>query len=233
MDTSTAALDELLATPIALQNTNRSSGRRIAKAIAWGALLLLALYYVRNSVIPYLEVRPEIYDYLWPKRGWLWLHLSGGVLTLLLGWLQFVGRLRSAYPRLHRWTGRVYLIGLLVAATGATAMVLTTPLGWTTAYAFAVMIGAWLTTALLAWLAIRKGDIATHREWMRRNYIITFAFVTFRLAGKIPGLYSMGSLQEVFTTFGWMSWTVPLLLSEAFLAVRRLQALPSPKVTAQ
>jgi hypothetical protein len=50
MDTSTAALDELLATPIASQNTNRSSGRRIAKAIAWGALLLLALYYVRNSV---------------------------------------------------------------------------------------------------------------------------------------------------------------------------------------
>ncbi|HEX7802449.1 MAG TPA: DUF2306 domain-containing protein [Pseudoxanthomonas sp.] len=233
MDTSTAALDELIAPRTASQKNNSGSSRRIAKAIAWLAMLLLALYYVRHSVIPYLEVRPEIYDYLWPKRGWLWLHLSGGVLTLLLGWLQFVGRLRSAYPRFHRWTGRVYLIGLLVAAIGATAMVMTTPLGWTTAYAFAVMIGAWLITAMLGWLAIRKGDMATHRDWMRRNYIITFAFVTFRLAGKIPGLYSLGSLQEVFTTFGWMSWTVPLLLSEAFLALRRLQATPSLTATAQ
>ena len=233
MEPSIAALDELLAPRTASPRTNAGTGRRIAKGVAWAALLLLALYYVRHSVIPYLELRPEIYDYLWPKRGWLWLHLSGGVLTLLLGWLQFIGRLRKAYPRFHRWTGRVYLIGLLVAATGATAMMLTTPLGWTTAYAFAVMIGAWLTTALLAWLAVRKGDIAAHRDWMRRNYIITFAFVTFRLAGKIPGLYSLGSLPEVFTTFGWMSWTVPLLLSEAFLAARRLQTTPSPTVTPQ
>ena len=89
MDTSTAALDELLAPRNTLQETNSGSSRKIAKAIAWGAMLLLALYYVRSNVIPYLEVRPEIYDYLWPKRGWLWLHLSGGVLTLLLGWLQF------------------------------------------------------------------------------------------------------------------------------------------------
>lgn len=233
MQTSLAALDELLAPSAAALETGSNTGRKAFKAIAWAAMLLLALYYLRTNVIPYLQLRAEIYDYLWPKRGWLWLHLSGGVLTLLLGWLQFVDRLRQACPRLHRWSGRVYLVALLVAAISATAMVLTTPLGWTTAYAFAVMIGAWVTTAFLAWLAIRKGDVATHREWMRRNYIITFAFVTFRLAGRIPGLYGLGTIQEVFTTFGWMSWTVPLLLSEAFVAVRRLQAMPSPRAIAQ
>jgi uncharacterized membrane protein len=233
METSTTAPDKLLAPDNTSQKNNPVSSRVIASVLAWLGMLLLAVYYVSGNVIPYLEVRPEIYDYFWPKRGWLWLHLGGGVLTLLLGWLQFVAPLRRRHPRLHRWTGRVYLVALLLAVTGATALVLTTPLGWTTAYAFAVMIGAWLTTALLAWLAIRKGAIATHRDWMRRNYIITFAFVTFRLAGKIPGLYNLGSLPEVFTTFGWMSWTVPLLLSEAFLAVRRLQATPSPEATAQ
>ncbi len=185
-------------------------------------MVLLALYFVWHSAGRYLDVRPETYAYFWPKRAWLWLHIGGALFTLLLGPLQFVGRLRAAYPRAHRWSGRVYLAGLLLACIGAIEMVATTPLGWTTGAAFGVMIFAWLTTAAMAWWAIRKRDIPTHRDWMARNYIITFAFVTFRLMSRVPGVSELGTIAEVFTTFVWMSWVVPLIVYECIGSARRL-----------
>lgn len=197
---------------------------RAVKAIAWCVMVLLALYYIRRSVGRYLDVQPDTYAYFWSKRYWLWLHIGGALFTLLLGPLQFVGRLRAAYPKLHRWSGRIYLVGLLLAGIGATGLFATTPLGWTTGVAFAVMVLAWLTTGVVALLAILKRDIAVHRAWMVRNYIITFAFVTFRLVGRIPGVNELGTVQESFTTFVWMSWVVPLLVWEAFSQVRRLNA---------
>lgn len=194
---------------------------RTIKAAAWCAIVALAVYYVWRNVVPFLDVRPEAYAYFWPKRHWLWLHMGGAMFTLLLGPLQFVGRLRAAYPRLHRWSGRIYLVGLLFACIGATGMFLTTPLGWTTGVAFAVMVSAWLATGTMAWLAIRMRQIAAHREWMLRNYLITFAFVSFRVMTKIPGVIELGTLPEVFTTFVWISWVVPLLVYEIVLQANR------------
>jgi hypothetical protein len=73
-------------------------------------------------------------------------------------------------------------------------------------------------------VAIRKRQIGVHRAWMRRNYIITFAFVVFRLVtAVVPGVRELGTIAEVFTTFGWMSWVVPLLLSEVFVSARQLR----------
>lgn len=191
--------------------------------MAWCAIVALALYYVWHNAGRYLDARPEVYGYFWPKRLWLWLHIGGAVFTLLLGPLQFVGRLRAAYPRAHRWSGRVYIVGLLAAAIGAAGMSATTPLGWTTGVAFMAMVTAWLATAAIAWIAIRMREIAVHREWMLRNYIITFAFVTFRLMTKVPGAVELGTVAEVFTTFVWTSWVVPLLGYEIVLAARRLR----------
>lgn len=221
-------------TPSIASTASRSGTLRYRiTMLAWCSIMALAMYYVWRNVGRYFDLSPETYGYFWPKRAWLWLHLSGGTTAVLLGPLQFVRRLRNAYPRTHRWTGRFYLTGLLCASIGATGLFVTTPLGWTTAYAFAVMIGAWLATAAMALLAILKGEIEIHRAWMRRNYIITFAFVTFRLAGKIPGLYDLGTIAEVFTTFGWMSWVVPLLLSEVLVSARQILAdkrsSPQPK----
>ena len=32
------------------------------------------------------------------------------------------------------------------------------------------------------------------------------------IVAPIPGLYDIGTVAETFTSFGWMSWVVPLLL---------------------
>jgi len=48
-------------------------------------------------------------------RGWLLMHLTGGMTVLFIGPWQFWTGFRSRYARLHRWTGRLFLCGSLWA----------------------------------------------------------------------------------------------------------------------
>src|SRR5579859_2667152 len=50
----------------------------------------------------------------WAMRGWLLMHMTGGMISLLTGPWQFWTGFRARYVRLHRWTGRLFLIGVVV-----------------------------------------------------------------------------------------------------------------------
>lgn len=39
----------------------------------------------------------------------------------------------------------------------------------------------WLVTGWRAYRAIRRGDVASHRAWMIRNYALTYSAVTLRV----------------------------------------------------
>jgi len=45
-------------------------------------------------------------------------HVLGGLLAILIGPLQFWARLRRDYVQVHRWSGRVYLAGVVVGGNG-------------------------------------------------------------------------------------------------------------------
>ena len=44
-----------------------------------------------------------------------------------------------------------------------------------------MLAAAWLFSALQAYLAVLRKDIASHRAWMMRNFSLTFAAVTLRI----------------------------------------------------
>ena len=45
---------------------------------------------------------------------------------------------------------------------------------------------AWVVTTTMAIAAVRRGLIEQHQEWMIRSYVVTFAFVTFRVLWTRP-----------------------------------------------
>src|SRR3981081_3855040 len=53
------------------------------------------------------------------RRSLTLTHILRAILFMVLGPLQFVRRLRSVYPQVHRWSGRIFLMAsAVVGVTG-------------------------------------------------------------------------------------------------------------------
>ena len=181
-----------------------------------GALVLLVLAawcldFLLGVYGKYRQVNPEAYTMFWTRRAWLWTHLAGGALAISLGLVQFLTQWPRAFSRVHRWTGRGYLMGILIAATGATGLIATSPAPFEIRLAFAATAWAWLTTALVGLMAIRRGHVQVHRRWMIRAYLVTLAPITFRLIIRTPGIMTLAPPPDVIATLLWVSWVLPLV----------------------
>jgi len=187
---------------------------RAVSAIAWLFVLAAIAHFLAITYQKYGDVNAGSYSLFSSRREWLLAHLSGATLTLLLGPFQFPTRLRVAYPLVHRWTGRLYLVAMLVACVGAAGLIVTTPAGIGIQIAFAATELAWLFTALMGFIAIRGKRMQVHRRWMIRNYIITFVFITFRVALMIPTLMALGPPSVMIPVLLELSWVIPLVVYE-------------------
>ena len=206
--------------------TSASPRSRMALHLAWAALWLLlgiaSLEFLLAAYGKYRHLDSAAYGMFMTRRGWLWMHLAGGLTTVLLGPVQFFTQWRHRYPRTHRLVGRVYLSGMLVAATGAVGLIASSPAPFAIRLAFSATALAWLTTALTGLVAIRRGAVERHRRWMVRHYAVTLAPILFRLSLPLAIAGGLAPSPALIATLLWCSWVVPLLACET---VRRLAGL--------
>jgi uncharacterized membrane protein len=187
----------------------------------WAAAIVLVVFFVAHAALRFLVFTEASYRNLWPNRYWLLPHFIGGALALLAGLAQFWAGLRRRRPAVHRWVGRLYLAGVAIGATSAYVLSFRAVLGWPFGTATFVMASAWVTATVMALVAIRCGQVAAHREWMLRSYVIALGFVTFRVMVVSQLFAGLGSVPERLTVLLWLSWTVQLLICEVCLQWRR------------
>ena len=213
-------------------SVGKSTPYLAAKVLASAVILVTALAFVFKYVFRYyLHYNQAAFTdpvlgaaNYWVMRGWLLMHMTGGMVALLAGPWQFWTGFRSRYLRLHRWTGFFFLGGVAVGSVGAFQMATHTTFGWAFGFSLLGLATAWVTTAGMAYYAILKRRIQVHKEWMVRAYVVTFAFVTFRV---LNDFYPAGRLQpdsDRAITIGWACWTLPLLFTEIILQLRRMRS---------
>ena len=159
----------------------------------------------------------------WIMRGWLVMHITGGMVALLTGPWQFWTGFRTRYARLHRWTGRVFLGGVAAGSIGALRIAIGTTYGWAFGFSLIALATTWITTAGMAYYAIRRRQVAIHKEWMVRAYVVTFAFVTFRVLADYGPTSQLQPPGDRIVTIAWACWTIPLLRTEVVLQLRRMR----------
>jgi len=183
---------------------------RLAWWLLWLALALFAAEFVHSVYLKYASLQSPAYAMFMTRRGWLWCHLGGGAVGLLLGALQFATQRWRRWPRLHRWVGRVYFAGMVVAMIGVVGLIETSPAPPSIRVAFAATALAWLVTGSVGLVAIWRGQVLQHQRWMVRAYLATLAPVAFRLA--LPSAIGLGLTPSpgLIALLLWASWVVPL-----------------------
>jgi hypothetical protein len=159
-------------------------------------------------------VHPEIRPAFEAHPVGILTHVFAAALALLIGPFQFVARLRRAAPGVHRWLGRIYLgAGVLVGGLAGLYMATHAFGGIFSRLGFACLALGWLYTGSRAWLAIRARNVAAHREWMIRNFALTFAAVTLRLYVPIAILSGV-DFAAAYAVIAWLCWVPNLLVAQ-------------------
>jgi uncharacterized membrane protein len=152
-------------------------------------------------------------------------HILPGLLFMVLAPLQFVRSLRTSRPRLHRWTGRVVLASGLIIGTTALVMSTKMAIGGVNETAATMLFAIFFLFALVkAFLSIRRGRVAHHREWMIRAFAIGLAVATVRpIVGVFFATRSLTHLtpHDFFGTAFWLGFTLHLIAAEIWINYTR------------
>lgn len=154
-------------------------------------------------------------------------HIFTGSIMLSAAVLQLWPWLRAHHPRVHRWSGRVYVASAIPTAIAA-LVVAQFPSGGVAQQVANTMMGTLLLTfTLLGYRAVRQRRFADHREWMIRSTALAFSIVTNRFWSTfLIAVYVPGALTDPSIQFGspeiegaaiasaWVSFVVNLLFAE-------------------
>lgn len=140
-------------------------------------------------------------------------HIAFSILTVAIGPFQFLESIRTKWPLVHVWLGRAYSLGVIVGgvfALKASFTVNTLPIGH---YFFLVDTVYWLYTICQGLRAIWRKDVAGHKRWMTRNFILSYS--AFLIRAQLGVLMARGYTEkEGLTIVGLASWVPTSLAAE-------------------
>jgi uncharacterized membrane protein len=200
------------------------AGVRIPKAAALAVVLAVGVMFVVKYVFHYyLNYSPAGFGPYWPRRAILLVHITAGMVALVIGPFQFSRRLRQRNLQLHRMLGRTYLIAVLCGSLAGIGLAVTTTFGPLWGFSLICLALAWSTCGGMAFYAIKQRQIAVHREWMVRTYVVTFAFVGFRFLNDMGPTSRIGDGEGRADVYIWSCWVVPLMVAEVIMQLRRMR----------
>lgn len=208
---------------VEVPNSTTRTGRALTASLA--VLAVAALYYVVQSALPYYV--SSAYDpagYA-ARRGWVLLHIAGGMVALLTGPVQLWLGLADRGMQWHRRMGLAYMAGVAVGSLAGFYLAVTTEFGLVFGAALASLAFAWVCTTGMAFLAIKRSLFEQHKDWMIRSYVVTFGFVVFRATTSIMDATGTGAPLDRLAFAAWACWTLPLFVTELVLQGRRILAV--------
>lgn len=161
-------------------------------------------------------------------------HIVPGLILVTLVPFQLSRSFRNRHLRVHRWMGRtIMILGTIIG--GSALLLLRSPVGGVLEVSCILFFDAMFLFALVkAYLYIRSGDVALHREWIIRAMSVALGVATVR---PIMGLFFATSRLTGLTPhdfFGMAFWIgLSLTYGVGELWIRYTRRLPDAMIRSQ
>lgn len=195
-------------------------------AIYYGSSTIAGDFEAWNKVLPKGYVPGEHFS------NWVvGTHMLMAAIILVGGPLQFVGKIRTKFPRFHHWNGRLYIFGAFLLALGGLHLIWIRGGGvgstlmhlGTSSNAIVMMICAFFAV----FYAIKR-KIAVHQKWALRLFLSMGGVWFFRISLMLwllihqkPVGFDPSTFQGPFLVFlAFAQYLVPLAVLELYFYVK-------------
>jgi uncharacterized membrane protein len=202
------------------------STARIGTHISWGLIALLSVgvggYALYHTATGFVSVPPEVKANAFFSPLGLQTHIAASGVALLVGAFQFLKVLRTKFPAIHRWMGRIYIAACLVGGLAGGSIALYSSAGLVAGWGFFLLAVLWVPFTLMAWIRALQRNFVDHERWMIRSFALTFAAVTLRLYLPVGIIFiTQGEFLPAYIAIAWLAWAPNLIIAELWIAMRR------------
>lgn len=189
--------------------------------LCWLMVEITLQYVPISTDVAFLRIKQD-YVSLLHYRIAFFSHVFVAPICLLAGFTQFSGILRNRWPRVHRLSGWLYALSvLLVSAPSGIVMGVYANGGLSSQIAFCLLGFLWLGTTWMAVVRARQGDFIAHRDWMIRSFALALSAITLRLWKPLLVMLFHPRPMDVYMVVAWLGWTLNLFVAE--IIIRKLR----------
>ncbi len=181
-------------------------------------MLEIVFFYVPFTTSEaFLMIKQQYID----VKHWLasfYLHVYTGALVLFAGFTQFSGYILRRYPKLHKWAGRIYVYNVLFL-TGPAAFIMSFYAngGLIGIIAFVLLSMLWWGTTMYAIIAIKKGNMQKHKNYMLRSYALALSAITLRIVKVILAKTTHLPPITMYQIISWAGWLINVIIVEWYI----------------
>lgn len=181
-------------------------------------MLLITLQYIpAKTDVAFLRVKDNVTGLLHYRIAFF-THVYTSIVVLVCGIIQFSGYIRKRFLNLHRITGRLYvLLIILFAGPSGLVMGFYGNGGWIAQTAFCLLAILWMFFSYRGFTSAVNGDLRAHRNWMYRSYALTLSAISLRLWKWLIILAFQPRPMDAYQIVAWLGWTGNLLVAELII----------------
>lgn len=165
------------------------------------------------------------------------IHWVGGFLLLTSGPSQLIQKIRNKYPKFHRYNGRVYIFGCILASIGGLLYIFSvgTVGGYQMDIAFTLYGIVLFINSIMAITRARQKNFKSHREWALRTFWVGIGSAIYRIYVSPlfleqlgiqgpPYIQTQNEFVEWLNVAGWLMYVPNIILIEIYLYFTRIPA---------